>query len=531
MRKIFLFGDSIAAGRGIPKQRSYFSIITTKIQNLLPDRISFFDLAVPGTTLEDISKFMLEEIIHRVKIGEDKFLVILAAGLNDVLAGVRQGKSNQEISKNILAIISDLTTKISASGGKSLVLAISPVHIHVDGNSRLISSTITSVNHSIRDYISQSSQSDAHKFVEHPTEFETNPDSFLLSDKLHINVDGHSKIAKIIYPFVNNIIPNLINYETFLHNIYDGLSKDELQKRIEVLHKFKISDTSLFMGIDREGKYNYDAVLGGICIRPYIKYGLGFNEIYQALVPILVAKKLSIKNCTLIIPDREELRLSNASSEVAHHCDLLMKCIVTMATEVGVNVYPIRTSDINFQNQMSAVFKDIEMELSPKESMLFSRVYVPKDTKETHTEERVHVTREFLKYHTSVFTQKVLGYGYTLIVEDFAQYNLYQAANHFISNDLATNFVPFIPLPCLKGNKSDFAASEQERIIFPLKTSLTTDLVCNTPDDVLFLYCEIARTLKTFFSENQLSNEDWIFCMNYCFSHINDLVQRESLHI
>jgi lysophospholipase L1-like esterase len=196
MYGILIFGDSIAAGRGVDKVKSWPLLLTQYLDKEDKWSIFLYNLSIPGQSSKELVKrFSIEAKARCKKIySDDHFTIIFAIGIND--AKCTGSKNNPVISQknfknNIKLLISNARkyTDHIIFIGPTLVdeKKTTPIDKNYFFNEKILnySNIIKNICAEIR--IS---------FIDMANDWRRqNYKKFLASDGLHLNEQGH----KIIY--------------------------------------------------------------------------------------------------------------------------------------------------------------------------------------------------------------------------------------------------------------------------------------------------------------------------------------------
>lgn len=204
MYKILIFGDSIAAGRGVIKSKSWVSKLARYFD--LKDKWNtiIYNLSIPGESSSELLERFTTESDLRIQpnLAQDKFVIIIAEGINDskgVGSPENLKTSPDDLRKNILKII-----KLAKQYTKALVfVGLTPVDedkTAPTGDSYFLNKNIKKYNNIIRNICKKRNI----HFMEIFDDW-TRKDyrKFLSEDGIHPNEQGHQKIFGKIKSSIN----------------------------------------------------------------------------------------------------------------------------------------------------------------------------------------------------------------------------------------------------------------------------------------------------------------------------------------
>lgn len=204
MRKILIFGDSVAAGRGIIKNKSWSSRLAQYFDVKDKWETIVHNLSIPGGSSSELLKRFKVECNSRVQpnLPQDKIIIFIAVGINDS-KGLNSPEKLKtplgDFRKNILKII-DLAKMCTDS---LIFVGLTPVDEKKTspvGNNYFLNKSIKKYNDMIKDICKKKKLI----FIDVFDNW-VNKDfrKFLTEDGIHLNKLGHQKIFEKIKPFIN----------------------------------------------------------------------------------------------------------------------------------------------------------------------------------------------------------------------------------------------------------------------------------------------------------------------------------------
>lgn len=203
MYNILIFGDSIAAGRGIRKIKSWPCLLAQYIDREDKKFVLVQNLSIPGeSTTEVVKRFVAEVEARQKKIYEDdQIVIVFAIGINDAkCVGLNKNSVTPlRYFKNNIAFLLDKAERYTK---KIIFIGLTPVN---EKKTALGVGNIFFFNNKIKEYNEVISKECKKKGVVFLSIFEDwlkiNYTELLSDDGLHPNEKGHHKIFLAIKSF------------------------------------------------------------------------------------------------------------------------------------------------------------------------------------------------------------------------------------------------------------------------------------------------------------------------------------------
>jgi lysophospholipase L1-like esterase len=463
MRRIFIFGDSIAFGRGVENNKNWASKIHNFFNTHYNEENLVFNLAIPSETSTDLNARFENEMKIRIKSrnAEDYNVVIIAIGINDCKL---KSKSPQVTKDCFLKNINEIIDTAEKYADKIVFVGLTKVRGRKIGQFK---------NTLIKEYnglLKFACSGKKIMFIDIYKKWSDSSRNYYCKDGIHISEIGHDYIAKIIIDEFSSLNKEFINPFPAIKN---ELCLDKLGFEEFDLKNLDLIKNDLFLGQLKQRFLMPDVVLGGPCIRSDINNkGISLNTFYQIFLPIKVASLLG-KPCKVYLGLQEELILSpEKQNEYLLLADKLIKAIKKIAFEYNVNTSVINTSDPKINQNIQKIIKENQIILSKNESEnLYSFSKNQNKTKE-HTADRILVSQRVITCHSSLFLKKIINHNSFLIVEDFEQIKgyLYAKKKDSEKKESATNFLATLPLPSIFLKSTMSKAPVEEKIYLSLSS-------------------------------------------------------------
>lgn len=196
MNGILIFGDSITAGRGVAKDKTWVGRLVRVFDKKDKDNFIIYNLGIPGeSTAELLKRFKIEcQSRTRRQCPDDSFIVIINIGLND--SKYINGNPKTPICtfrKNINKLI-DIARRYTQ---KIIFIELMPV---VDKKTPLLFSNkiIGIYNNFIREICNKKTI----LFLDTFKYLQRNRKKLFCEDGIHLNRIGHQKVFEIIMKYL-----------------------------------------------------------------------------------------------------------------------------------------------------------------------------------------------------------------------------------------------------------------------------------------------------------------------------------------
>jgi lysophospholipase L1-like esterase len=461
MRRIFIFGDSIAFGRGVKNNENWASEIHDFFDTNYNEENIVFNLAIPSETSTELNARFEKEMKIRIKSKtvEDYNLVIIAIGINDCKLKLKESQVTKDhFLKNIDEII-DIAEKYA---DKIVFIGLTKVKGKEIGQFK---------NTLIREYndlLEVACLSKKIMFIDIFKKWPACSDNYYCEDGVHLNKTGHKYIAERIINEFSSLNKEFINPFPVLKN---ELSLDKSGFETFGLKNLDLIKNDLFLGQLQQEFSIPDVVLGGPCIRRDINSGgISLNTFYQIFLPIKVASLFRIE-CKVYLGLQEELILSpKKTEEYLLLADQVIKAIYRIALDYKVDVAIINTSDPKINHSIQKSIQENKLSLSKEESENLYSFSSNQNKVKEHTVERVLVNQRVITCHGSLFLKKVTGHNSFLIVEDLEQIKgyLYLEKSDSKKKETTANFLAVLPLPSIFLTSTMLKGPLEEKIYLSL---------------------------------------------------------------
>ncbi len=201
MYGVLIFGDSIVAGKGTTKEKSWPSMLAKNFDIINKYDCTVYNLGIPGQSTNELIKRFKTECEVRIKKHSlsDGFAIVVAIGINDsktIGPPNKFGTSQQKFSHNIYLLI-----KIAKRYCKKIFfIGLNPV------DETKIKTNFYNRNIKIyNDIIKNNCKENDVVFIDFFTDWLAyNYKDFLADDGIHLNELGHKKVFEKIAPALQN---------------------------------------------------------------------------------------------------------------------------------------------------------------------------------------------------------------------------------------------------------------------------------------------------------------------------------------
>lgn len=191
MRRIFVFGDSIAFGRGVKRDDNWVSKISVFFDGEFSKENIVFNLSIPSETSTDLDARFEKELIARIKSKEpeDYNIIIIATGINDSKVKLKKPRvAKDRFVENIREII-DVAEKHADK-----IIFVGLTRVQERKVSQFRNTLISEYNNLIRDACLDKKVT----FVDIFNDWPGNSSNYYCNDGVHPNEMGHTYIAEKI---------------------------------------------------------------------------------------------------------------------------------------------------------------------------------------------------------------------------------------------------------------------------------------------------------------------------------------------
>lgn len=461
MRKIFIFGDSIAFGRGVNKVDNWASKINDFFDTNYSEENMVFNLGVPSETSTDLVARFEREIKARIKSKnpEDYSIAIIATGINDSKLKYKKTQVTEvDFTKNIDEIISVAEKYVDK------IIVVGPTQIQKGKITNFKNDIILQYSRLLKSIC-------LNKRVAFIDVSETlSPSSeYYCDDGVHPNASGHRYIAEKIINGLTSLNREYINPLPIL--------KNEIAIGESSFNKFNLKSidsvisNDLFLGNVNKKFTVPDVVLGGPCIRNDINTGgISLNIFYQIFLPIKVASLLK-RPCKIYLGLKEEMIVSpEKSKDYILMGNKIVGAIKKIALDYNVAVEVIDTSNNDIDRIIEECIQESKLHLSKEESENLYSFSDSQNKRKEHNPARILINQRIITCHSALFLKKATGYSNFLITEDFEQIKsyLYFADKDNKNRDYNLDFLAFLPLPNIFSSMTMFKADPTEKIYLSL---------------------------------------------------------------
>ncbi|MFH1749689.1 MAG: GDSL-type esterase/lipase family protein [bacterium] len=503
MHGILIFGDSIVAGRGVTKNKSWVSLLANFFDKKNVFDTMVYNLGVPGESTTELLKRFDPECKARTKrhTPSDHISIIIAIGIND-----SKGFGSPRKYNTPLKVFSENIRKLITIAGKYsdniIFVGLTPVNGHKtmpldknyfsNKNIKFFNSTIEKI-----------CKDNGATFIEILKGWlKKDYRKHLSKDKIHLNELGHKKIFNKIRIILKN--PS-IDLFLALKNEY-SLSEHDTEIIKSRFIATDIIKSKLFIG--QFYKEKPDAVFGGICIRKDTEE-ISLNTFYQIFMPLKIASILEVP-CKIILPVQEEIILRPIFAKRYHLLvKKLEKGIKRIANDLNTEVQIINTCIPRYDKFLKECIERLNYQLTEKDSRYLYNLSSIKTKKPQNSGLRIYVNKRVLSGHSLCFMKKISKSNKFMIVEDVEQYNCVLYIKNFEKNKMA-NCLSFLPLPGISGSRCMFKEEKEKRLLLLQNRSYYESIWIKSPDWVLRIYHELFK-LVNHRSRTSYKNFEWTY--------------------
>ncbi|MFH0852058.1 MAG: GDSL-type esterase/lipase family protein [bacterium] len=486
MHRILIFGDSIVAGKGVFKEKSWVSRLAKKLDDTNKYNIAY-NLGVPGESTSELIERLELECKTRIEKQpkDDRFVIIFAIGINDSKSVGTIGSFKTPLitfSENINNLI-QIAYKYSSH---LIFIGLTPV----DENKTTQIGSACFLNKNIKKYNEVIKNICAERKIVFAEVFEdwtrTDYKNFLSDDGIHPNELGHEKIFKKVALTLD--LTECTPFDAFqiLKKEY-SLSDEDIQAIKSKFIENKIFKSDLFVGqfIDKKP----ELIFGGPCIRKDVD-GVCLNTFYQVFMPIKISSVLKVP-CKIVLAVKEEITLKPVLSQ--QYIDLGLKLetgIIQLAKEFDAEVQIINTLEPSNDKFLTECVRELNINLSEMDSRYLYNLSLARPNKPAHFKKRIMTNKRVIAGHSLCFLKKISDLNKFLIVEDIEQYNCALYAKRFELGD-EPNFLAFLPLPNIAGTAPMFKSERDERLLLEQDKNYYNSIWIKSPTWVLQIFQEI----------------------------------------
>lgn len=485
MHNILIFGDSISAGKGVRKEKSWPLLLCKYFDKENKYSILVHNLSFPGESTKEIVKRFSSEVASRNRKGVN-LSIIFSIGIND--ARCVDKKTNistvkSAFTKNIELLIREAQKHTN----NILFIGLSGV----DEKRTMPLGNLYFSNKKISDYsaiIEKICAKNNVSFVSLKKDFYK---KFIAEDGVHLNELGHQMIAnKVVSYFkaLNNSKEKINSYE-ILKKTYN-LKEEDITTLKKTLTDKKIIDYDFFFGQINNKKP--EIVIGGPCIRNNTEK-ICLNLFSQIFTPIKVAQVIK-KPCKIFIGLKEEIIFQPENVDSYYLLgNKLEKITKKIAKKLNVEVEIINSSYHCYDKIISKAVNDLKINISNVESTYLFELSKKRKEKELHSQLRVFSTERVVACYTSFLLNKLFGRNNNLLVTDIEQMQCLLFAKKYDKKYNSPNMLPFLPLPNLYGTKKMFAAENDEKLLLNQIEKYYEAIFKKIPPYALEAYCKFFR--------------------------------------
>lgn len=490
MNNILIFGDSISAGKGVNKNKSWPSLLAQNFDNRDKYSTIIYNLSIPGESTNEILLRFSAEVNARYisKSADNSYMIIFAIGINDAKSIGSPNKaitSVNDFNKNIKKLIK-LARKYT---NRIAFIGLTPVDeskaAQVD-TYYFLNKNILNYNNNIKNICVDSKIS----FIEIARSYaKTNFKRYLANDGIHLNESGHKMIYKKICDFIN-FKPNtnqVFNPYQILKKEYNLQDNDIYELKSKFINNTIVQNDFFFGQLNNEEP---EIVIGAPCIRKDIE-GFSLNTFSQIFIPIKVASIMHVP-CKIFIGVKEEIIFQPKSAHIYKQlgCQLekVARCI---AKELDVDIEIVDTSCYGYDKIINESIRELGINLSAEDSTYLYNFSHNRIKKQLHSQLRILANKRVIACNTSYVLNKLFGYHHNLIVEDIEQYFCTAYAKKFARNNNSPNFLAFLPLPNVTGTASMFKSETDKRFLLQKDDNYYKSIYNNSPSWVIETYWKL----------------------------------------
>lgn len=463
MYRIIIFGDSIAAGRAVNKNKSWPFLISHFMDKINNREILVYNLSVASTSTKEIIQRFENESSSRLinQDPDDQLSIIFAIGLNDS-KGIGSQQSYytkpKDFKRNVLLLI-----KLAKKFTKDIIY-IGPNC--VDENKTSYIKSIFFKNRNVQKFnnsIQLICQWESVTFINSFKEMSSgNFEEYLVDDGIHLNELGHRFIfERLIQHLGRKAYINLDSYNVLQKELQ--LTDLDLQLIKSKFSETRITNNPLFMG--KLGDEEPDIIIGAVCIRKDIE-DISLNTFYQIFMPMIVAKNLNLP-CKIFIGIEEEIIFQPELTDQYLQLGSKLKAGINNLSKIlGIETEVVNTtSSLKYNLIIDECIKTLNINLSLEDSM---NLYNLSNRSRTgiYPLQRIISNKRVIACNTAYALEKLFGKNHKfLIVEDIVQYKAILYAQKF-DNLKPPNFLAFLPLSNTDANSDMFKAEEESSKIY-----------------------------------------------------------------
>ncbi len=487
MYNILIFGDSIAAGRGVDKAKSWASLLVQYLDKKDKRSILLYNLSIPGqSTNEVLKRFSAEAEVRCKKIHpDDRFTIIFAVGINDTKCVETKDNvvtTTKNFKNNIRLLINN------AHKYTSNIMFVGPTL--VDEKKTTPIDTNYFFNKKILEYSSVLKKlciENGISFIDIADNWcQRDYKKFLTRDGIHLNEQSHKAIYENIIKIesFNFESANTLKPFQILQKEYSLSAKDIKAIKSRFIEN-EIIQHDFFFGQFNDEKP--DLIIGAPCIRKDIE-GFCLNTFSQIFAPIKIASILNLP-CKLFIGVKEEMIFQPKSAHLYQKLgSLLEKASRNIAKEFGVEIETVNTACLGYDNIINECIKDLNVHLSDEDSTYLFNLSLSRPKKQLHSPLRILSSKRVVACNTSYALNKLFGPHRNLIVADMEQYACALFARKFEKKYKSPNFLAFLPLPNIYGTASMFKSEKEERLLLQKDNNYYKSIFERAPSWVLDSY-------------------------------------------
>ncbi len=489
MYNILIFGDSISAGRGVGKNKSWPSLLAQNFDSKDKYSTTIHNLSIPGeSTNEVLLRFSNEvKVRYKKKSTNDHCTIVFAIGINDTKSiglSDRVKMSIGDFGKNIERLI-QLAHKYT---NHIIFVGLTPVDenkIASMGANYFLNKKILNYSEVVKNICINNRIS----FVEIIKDVDNiNFEKFLANDGIHLNEFGHKMVYRKIINFINSSPETTQPLDLFqvIKKEYSLSEKDISAIRLRFMDN-KIFKNNFFLGQFHDEQP--ELIIGAPCIRKDIE-GFCLNTFSQIFTPIKIASTLHLP-CKLFVGVKEEMIFQPKLAHLYQKLGLkIEKTAKNIAKELGVEIEIVNTAFHKYDKIINESIGELGVHLSVEDSTSLFSLPVndgfPK--KQLHSAERTLSSERIIVCNTSYFLNKLFGQHSNLIVEDVGQHKCVLFAERYEKKYKSPNFLAFLPLPNISGTTNMFKAEKEERFLLGKSNNYYKSIFERSPLWVLETY-------------------------------------------
>lgn len=481
MHKILIFGDSISFGRKTNKACSWPALLTNYFDQIDSQDISVFNLSIPGNTSADISNRFSSECLARINKQDklNEISIIIAIGLNDT-KNLNEEKNHTvkviKFKQNIIKII-NLAKKYSQN-----IIFIGCTKVDEE---KSIYNNIFFTNKNIETLDKIIKKTCSENNIQYLPVFKSLSKSSFSEDGLHLNDEGHKKIY-------SNIIAN-IKFDYF--DSFSILKKElSLSSQDIITTKSNFIENNIFNNDLFMGQFNHNktqAVVGAPCIRNDIT-NISLNTFYQIFLPMKIASIQKIPVIIFLGIEEEILLQPVMASEYQKLNKRLQLAIQKIAKDLDIQKVTIIDTSFKKNNVMiEKSASKLNIALTDNVSSNLYNLSIKPRLNYINSPLRLITNQRIITCNTTRVIRKLSQMNLDfLIIEDIEQYKCFKFANKFDGLE-SPNFLAFLPLPNIFGNKTMFRSEQNEKILLGQKDNYYFNLFKKIHPETLAVYAKL----------------------------------------